>query len=398
MKIPVTIRISSLNTVIMLILLYCIVFVNLPCFPMYVTVKRILTFVLFLMMTAGPVLIPVKKSTAYIMLVYIICTLFSSFINEGIYSYSHPLVSGFFYSVSVIELFTVFSYAANTIGIYYTISVLYRLTMVFVLINDIFILISPFYFFRYGYYYFAGNKFSVCYKHIEWIVLFFMKNSLQNIKKPSCYFAVICFFVISLLVSIRVNCMTGTASIILLSVLLMPVSKAVIDKKAFAACLFVYSAVFPFVYGFIMNKNDINFLVTQIFHRNKGLTGRAVIYDILPEILRNHLLFGRGYNTAYEVWITSTNWYPNAQNGFWNCVCEQGLVAAALLSLFTVFSFGKNANKASYPLMAAISVYLFSGSVEITMDLAFIAWVILLYVIKGDYYGTSCRKCDSTRF
>ena len=116
------------------------------------------------------------------------------------------------------------------------------------------------------------------------------------------------------------------------------------------------SVIFPFVYDFVMGIYPVQYFIVNILHRTAGMTGRTVIFDYLPLIIKNHLIFGYGYNTAYEVWIGATDWYPNAQNGFWNCVCEQGIICAVILILIAVYVTGLNENKKCYPLMCIVYV------------------------------------------
>ncbi len=390
MKIKTTVKFSSLYSGIMLFLLYHIVFVKFPYVPLFVLIQRIFTLVLGIMVFPKINFINLKKPIKLLLGTYLLFTFISAFLNEGNYEYSHPFVSGLFYILAVTEMVCVFSYVVRKKGIHFVIDVLFVLSFCYVIVNDFLVVFFPNCFYRYGWYYFVGNKFSVSYKHIEFIVLYFIK--CRHDKK----FLPFIIMVISLLITLRVNCMTGAVGIVFFGILLFADTGKIIENKIFLFILMLFSLSFPFIYDFIMGGYEVRYFIIYILNRTAGLTGRTEIFDYLPQILRGHLLFGYGHNTAYEVWISITDWYPNAQNGFWNCVCEQGIISAILLSVITVMTAGRCTGKTEKILLAVIYVYTFLGSVEITMDIAFITWVIFLYIVKGEKYGISSCQRDST--
>ena len=391
MKIKTKIPISSLYAGIMLFLLYHIVFVKLPFLSVYIAIQRLFIMILGMMILPKIRYIGIDKRMICFIAAYLFFTLISAVRNEDHYSYSHPLISGLFYTLTVIELLAVFSYVIKTKGIKFIIGIFFQLSLFYIICNDLIFIFSLK---SFGAYCLVGNKFDVSYKHIELIVLYCMKMRLNNRKLKNYVFPLFIIIFISLYISIKVNCMTGAVGIVLVTAILFSKAENLLDNRMTFGGVLIFSAVFPFSYRYIIEREEVRYFVVNVLHRTAGLTGRTEIFVYLPEILDGHLIFGYGYNTAYEVWITYTDWYPNAQNGFWNCVCEQGIIAAVLLAIIVMCSMGsKNCDgNIRSPLIAVLYVYAILGMVEITMDAVFLSWAVLLYIVKNNNQKESCRE------
>ena len=373
----IKISLKTVYTGIMLVLLYNAVFVKFP----YLFIQRIIALILFLMILPN---IRFRKKDFFILflfVVYSIFTMISAFANKDNYIYTHTLVGGAFHILIIFDIFQVMLYALKFRDIEFIIRIFLFLSFVYVLMNDFLVIYYP-RLFRYEY--LLGNKFSVSYKHIELTVLYCMQ------KKKS-IFLLVGIFILSFYISIKVNCMTGAVGIGTLAVLIFIKSEKLLQKRIFFVSAVGMSVIFPFIYDLLMVIYPVQYFIVNVLNRTTGMTGRTVIFDYLPLILKNHLLLGYGYNTAYEVWIGATDWYPNAQNGFWNCVCEQGIICAVILILISVYVIGLKEN--CYPLMCVVYVYAILGTVEITMDITFIAWIIMLYLMKR---GGKYHKRDNT--
>lgn len=364
----IKISLKTVYTGIMLILLYNAVFVKFP----YLFIQRITAIILFLAILPN---ICFRKKDIFILIlfgVYSIFTMISAFVNKDNYIYTHTLVGGAFHVLIIFEIIQVLLYALKFKNIQFVIKIFLFLSFVYVLMNDFLVLFYPR---AFRYECLLGNKFSVSYKHIELVVLYCMQRKKNT-------FLLAGIFVLSFYISVRVNCMTGAVGIGILAVLIFIRAEKLLQKRIFFVSAVGMSVIFPFVYDFVMGIYPVQYFIVNILHRTAGMTGRTVIFDYLPLIIKNHLIFGYGYNTAYEVWIGATDWYPNAQNGFWNCVCEQGIICAVILILIAVYVTGLKENKNCYPLMCIVYVYAILGTVEITMDITFIAWIIMLYAMK----------------
>ena len=375
----IKISVKSVYVGIMLILLYHAVFVRFP----YLYIQRIIVIILFMLIFPEIRFRRKDMSLLFMLGIYSVLTLVSSFLNKDNYVYTHTLVGGLFHAVMVFEILQVFMYALKVRGMEFVIQIFLFLSFMYVLLNDILVIFYPRMF---GYEYLVGNKFLVSYKHIELITLYCM-GKRKNI------FVLFGIFAISFYMSAKVNCMTGAVGLGILGILLFVRAESLLQKRQILCGVMGISGAFPFVYDFFTGIYPIQYFIVNILHRTRGMTGRTVIFDYLPLILKNHLFFGYGYNTSYEVWIGATDWYPNAQNGFWNCVCEQGIICAVLLVMIAVYVTGLK-GKSYYPLICMIYVYAILGTVEITMDITFIAWLLFLYTAKR---GDNNYQRDNTR-
>ena len=377
----IKISLKSVYLGIMLVLLYHAVFVRFP----YLYIQRLIALILFTLIL--PKIRFRQKDIPILALLgtYSIFTFISAFVNKDNYVYTHTVAGGLFHILIIFEIFQVFVYAVKVKSADFIIKIFLCLSFVYVMCNDFFVIFHP-EMFKYDY--LLGNKFTVSYKHIEWIVLYCMGKQ-KNI------FGFLAIVAVSLYMSAKVNCMTGAVGIGILAVFILMKAERLLQKRFLFVGIAGMSAVFPFVYDFFTGIYPIRYFIVNILNRTTGMTGRTVIFDYLPLILRNHLVLGYGYNTAYEVWISATDWYPNAQNAFWNCVCEQGIICAVLLTVTAMYSIGIRKNiKFCYPLMCVIYVYAILGAVEITMDITLIGWIIFLYVLKS---GEKNDKRDNTR-
>lgn len=377
----IKISLKSVYIGIMLILLYNAVFVKFP----YLYIQRIIAGILFMLIL--PKVRFRKRDIRIFALLgfYALFTLISAFLNKDGYIYTHTLIGGFFHVLIIFEMFQVFIYALKVKSADFVIDIFLFLSFACVLCNDFFVVFCP-ELFRHNY--LLGNKFIVSYKHIELIVLYCM-GKRKNI------FVFSGIVALSLYISTKVNCMTGAVGIGMLAVFILMKAERLLQKRLLFSGIAVMSALFPFTYDFFTGIYSIRYFIVNILGRTAGMTGRTVIFDYLPLILKNHLILGYGYNTAYEVWTGATDWYPNAQNGFWNCVCEQGIVCAVLLVITAVYITGiRNDMKFCYPLMCVVYLYAILGAVEITVDITFIAWILFMYALKS---GEKNYKRDNTR-
>ena len=377
----IKISLKSVYTGLMLVLLYHGVFVRFP----YLYIQRIIALILFILILPKVRFRKRDISLFALLGAYSLFTLISAFVNKDSHVYTHTVAGGFFHVLILFEIFQIFLYVLKFRSADFTIEIFLFLSFVYVMCNDFFVVFRPEMF---GHDYLLGNKFMVSYKHIELMVLYCMGKR----KSITAFLAIMA---VSLYISAKVNCMTGAVGIGILTVLIFLKAGKLLQKRLLFFGIVGVSAAFPFVYDFFTDIYPIRYFIVNILNRTTGMTGRTVIFDYLPLILRNHLILGYGYNAAYEVWISATDWYPNAQNAFWNCVCEQGIICAVLLTVTAVYSIGIRKNiKFCYPLMCVVYVYEILGAVEITMDITFIAWVIFLYALKS---GEKNDKRDNTR-
>lgn len=374
-----------------LFLLYHIVFVSFPYIYKYTIIQKIATIGLFIMILPCSLRCFKKMSIGikFLVISYITILVISAIINRNDLVMTNTLVGGTIYAITLFELFGVFSNVVEKRSIGFLVRIFLFFTFFYVFINDILIIMKPDIFAN-GYY-FIGNKFSVAYKHLELIVLFFMNHeiNISNKKKPKKILFNISIFIlatITVMISYQVNTMTGVISVMILGIIILFFRDKLLYNPIFFVVILVSSSAFTMLSDMVLSWSPVQNFIVNILHRDLTLTGRLAIYANVPKLIQGHLLFGYGYNSAYEVW-TNYVWYmPNAQNGLINCIFEQGLIATVILVLLVariIFKSHKSLQmqKIYKPLIALLYVYAILGAIEITIDIAFVGWSVLLYTI-----------------
>ena len=377
---------TSIYLAIQLFLLYHIVFIKFPYISIYTTIQRLAIIFLFIIIL--PYSIQCLKKTNLtiksLLVFYIVIVLISSIINRNNMIITNTVVSGISYVLTIIELFVVFSTVREKRSIEFIVRVFLFFTIFYIVATDLLIFVNHDMFL--GEYYLIGNKFNVGYKHLELIVLLLMKRNINLLKNRNNIFlnSILIISIISgIIFSYLVDSTTGIISIVILGLLLLLKDKLLYNSLFFVSILIGSSLVVIFINRLLTLGIVENFIV-NVLHKNITLTGRTIIYDSIPKLIKGHLLFGYGYNTAYEVWTKYVSYMPNAQNGLINCVFEQGLIATSIMIILIKKIINKASKvKALYriykPIIALLYVYAIIATIEITIDLAFIGWVFLLY-------------------
>ena len=189
-----------------------------------------------------------------------------------------------------------------------------------------------------------------------------------------------------IIISYLINTMTGVISIVILGIILLFFKDKLLYNSMFFVLILVGSCLVIICADTILKWNPVQNFIVNILNRDLTLTGRMTIYASIPNLIQGHLLFGYGYNTAYEVWTSYNQFMPNAQNGLINCIFEQGLIATTIIIILikTIISKShksKILQKIYKPIIALLYVYAILATIEITIDVVFIGWVVLFYTI-----------------
>lgn len=392
---------SSLYHGIELILLYQIAFVNFPYLSWYSSFQRIAT-ILLVIMTLPHIRIVWnyrRKSLVNLSMLYIVFIVITAIVNRNKMVMTNAFIGGILYAMAIWAMVLVIYSTVVIKGMDFVLRTYFFITFFYVAATDLFIMLNPD-LFGHGYY-LIGNKFSVAYKHLELLMYFLIlqgkeKKSIGNIFKVF----LLCF--IACLTAIKVQSATGIVGVIVFLILYFLVPERVLYNPVFFPSIIVGSAVFVFVIDSVLAWNPISSFITDFLNRDITLTGRTYIYAAIPKLIKGHLLFGYGYNTAYEVW-TNYSWYtPNAQNGLINLIFEQGVFSAICIILFGIKSFSvvrKSVFYSRFKSMAVlIIVYSIIAAVEIDIDFKFVAFLVIFSAIAllknemGDSsYGTICH-------
>lgn len=219
-----------------------------------------------------------------------------------------------------------------------------------------------------------GNKFSVSFKHILWIVFFCLfatkyKEILSSRLKK--WGIVITLY--SILISLFIDCMTGVIGclIVLFMIIYQTKLQPLVNKKYTIILCFVLSAIFVFFVSFVMSNELVVYLVTSVFKRDITLTGRTDLYLMMFNIIKDRLLFGYGYGSSIIITPLALN-YGNIQNAFWDLVMQIGLVGLAFVFVFINLIPIKSRN---YYIMMYLLALIITGTVEITYGASFIIYI-----------------------
>ena len=326
-----------------------------------------------------------KNTVVNITAVYLVLVLISACINRDTIQTRDVLMAAIVYAVIVLELFFLFELFNIKGKTFKLVETFYYLALFYVLLTDLILVLMPGLYVENGQYYLIGNKFGVSYLHIELIAFYFQKIKLSGEIKRKNRIIGILYGILALFISIRVECSTGIVGIIIFTLMIIHSKyRNRIYKRPIVIVVVILAFSFILLlFSGILNNKYLSFFIGQVLHEDITLTGRMSIYANIADVFTNHLLWGYGYGSSFEIAqkILSA---PNVQNGLLECVMQMGLLATICLIwlIYKIFSETKTENK-NYPSVIMIFTYAALASVEITFDLSFIAWLVLVYVCRN---------------
>ena len=324
---------------------------------------------------------------------YFALVLISAFINRNSHVITHTVVSALVYICILIESVIVIKYVQLKYGGDYLFRTISSLFLFYILVNDMLLLLYPKMFFTSNAtYYLFGNKFAVAYRHLEYLAILIIKHNMGNKKKQRRYkfsiavFILLCFIIFNNLQGGSGGSATGIVAIIIM-LLLYFIPKQILENQYIYISSAIGATVFVVVFDTVLSVQLIQNFIVNFLHKDMTLTGRAIIYKFIPEVLSNHLLFGYGHGSSYETWMKFTHIYPNSQNGYIDCIVEQGLLATIvlfMLVMLTISIFKKNSmgEKKFYPMLTLIYTYSIISCVEVTISIVFVWWVVFLFLLS----------------
>lgn len=319
----------------------------------------------------------------YFLFAYIICILISGFINRDAHIYTHTLLNSVAHVLMVFELIFVYRYVIKNNGIEFVNKIYRNLAICYVAITDFLLLFFPYLLSGTGNLYFVGNKFSVAILHIFMVAMIYSKCIKKGTISFTSKMLPIILCVYSLLISLKVDCMTGVVAIIVL-VFLMIIPKAFYDSPKNILLAVCVAASFVFIFEFFLSNAFVKSIVENVLHRDLTLTGRTNIYLRIPQVLKNHVLFGYGYGTSYETWSSFVFFMPNSQNGIIDNIVETGVLATFAFTLYVangIKKFGLQSDdikNAIVPVIMVIYILLIVSAIEITTGILYCSLCILL--------------------
>lgn len=227
-----------------------------------------------------------------------------------------------------------------------------------------------------------GNKFVVAYAHIA---LFFLLVVLDKRKQYAKY-RVFIYGSITMLICLYVDCMTtvlATALFLILNFLPKHIKSLLTSPIVFSVAFFG-GAFLLILFDNVLSFGPIRFLIIDVLHRDLTLTGRMEIYYFIFKLLATHKWLGYGYGT--NIVETTSIWYANAQNAFWDFAICYGFITLITLFIYLIVvvykcnkaqaSFG--ISKYTYECTCMLYIYIFMGIGEIVYNKQFIFYAALL--------------------
>lgn len=362
-------------SVIMALLIFHIVFVNLYYVPYYNFLTYIFMGILFLFL-----IIKIKyffnnkyKKINILVLLFITTILLSSFINN-----LNPL-RGVLAAIKILEIFWFFEYIYQIKEEKAIIKIFTELLGIYIISNDLLMFIKPDLFLTHEQYYLLGNKFQISYLHILLLTFYSYNNFYINQNKRKLVFIIL--YLACLAISIYTECTTAVVGTILFGLFMIIFKNKKVNSKLITITLIVSCSILV-LFSSIIQFKPVEYLIVNILHEDITLTGRTIIYQEVFGIISSNWLLGYGYGNSYEIMHKAIS-FPNTQNALLEYWLTTGIVGMLFLILL-IYNILKNYKKKINPIVIYILVFSILGSVEITIDIIFLALLALINIGKNE--------------
>lgn len=361
------------------------------------TVKYILMVVTAVFLALGFSFESLKRHAKIniMVIIYLTAAIVFAVMNRHLIIERDVLLAAIAFSITFFEFLLALEYISDHGKTDTLVKIYFYLTLALVFIVDILAFIKG----ETKGLYLVGTKFSVVYLHFYLIAFYYLYsstkpkkillNKMDNIIKTVIVYALL--FALTLITSIKVDCMTGVIGIVLLTLLLVLTNrfKKFFFNRITLICAMGLSFLFVWTYDYLLANPYIANFITNTLDTSLSISGRTEIYDALPKVMQGHWLIGYGYGSNYEV-CKSQIGYADTQNALMNIIMDIGIIGAGLMILWMLHAFGKikfyshNVQNISVPLVALIYLFIFLGTIEITYNTMFLCILLILYAVKND--------------
>ncbi|MDJ8944481.1 hypothetical protein PTN97_10545 [Clostridium perfringens] len=378
------------------VLLFHASFITLPYWNDYYHFKYVVLFIvsIFLAFNYNVIFNKKYKTVNLILFMYLFMVLLSSYINKNNELSRDSFLSAIVLVAMILEVFLLFEYFSIKGKVDKLICTLYYLVLFYLILTDIIMIIKPTLYIEKGMYYLIGNKFTVSYLHLQCIILYLQKNKNNFNLRQKILLFIHCL--ITLLVCIYVECSTGIMGffIMLLYIIIGRKHGTILKNPKNILLTILISSSILILFSGILNNKFIAFFIENILHEDITLTGRMTIYSKLAVVFSDHICFGYGVGSSFDI-IMKTIGAPNTQNGVLECILEQGIISVSLLMVLIYVIF-KKIQKSSEKVVVVTILYIYAvlSSIEITLDISFIIWLAIALVCSNEkmYLKTNFKK------
>ena len=278
--------------------------------------------------------------------------------------------------------------------------ILFFLSIIMTFVTISYQMTHPLFAWKNGLNYFIGTKFSVSYNAISSMIFYqyaFGKGKHKNIF--NIIFIILFGFVVY--TCDYVKCMTGVigAIICFIFIILAKLKKlkskktSVLLKSNTAILIFIISAISVLVLEKIISIPIIEDFIINTLGKSSDLSGRLIVYENYPIYLKDHIIFGYGYNNVYELFkdtmkIRSNSFAFDAQNALLEYFLYFGLFGTSSFIVFVKNSFKRlgslSIDEMDRKRIFILGFYLlvFLGIIEITINPLF--YLFLSFIACGE--------------
>ena len=367
------------KSTIIAFLLYQSIFINLSYINGYGALKYLGLIIVTIFLIFNIDIFFKKK---YLRVNMILIILFITMIILTIYNmefYEKSFLTGIFNALNILDIYLFFEYLGYKEKVKQGINIFYKLTLFYVLVNDIVMLLIP-KFFQINHTYLIGNKFEVSYLHIFLLILFYQLNINDINKSIGKKMKFLFISILAIAVSISVQCNTALIGcvIVIIFTLLGKVLKKILINNNIMIIFLVISDSILLIGSSILSNPIIKYFIVNILGEDITLTGRMRIYNQIFPIINERFWVGYGYENNYSV-LYKKIYAPNTQNGVLECIFLYGIISTVLILILMYLSM-KNArnNVIMYPIIIIIYMYILLSSVEITLGITILPFFAII--------------------
>lgn len=234
----------------------------------------------------------------------------------------------------------------------------------------------------------VGNKFVIGYYHLYLCAIYCLLHPYLNHKKHK--YSLLLFLVFMIFTSIITQCSTMIVGALIFMLLSLFISDTLRNRLASAKVVVISVLVFDigffFLVTWILQYDFIQYIVTDVLHRDLTLTGRLPIYMDIQEAFTESPWIGLGYGNSAVVARYFTDAF-DSQNGLVELFIQTGLIGVAvfLLLLYTASKTFEKNNIPKLSLVALIYAMIGISTVEIPFKLSFVFFLSFCFIRRRRY-------------
>lgn len=387
------IKLSFYPIIVILTYLFCVI--RLSYLPNLNILSLIISIMVFIFLFIKGTVIKDYKCRKINLSLYIFAffALFSAVINM-------KNVDGtLLYVLKIIDITLLVQYVAKIRKDKASSKILFFISLTMTIITILYDATHPYFAWKNDLNYFIGTKFSVSYNAIASLIFYEYGFKQDNTKKWF-YIILVLLSILTLYACSKVECTTGVigAIICIIFIALEELKRPQIKKNSIfmnpntSILIFIISAASVLMLEKIISIPTINHFITVTLEKSADLSGRLIVYEKYPSYLKDHILFGYGYNNVYALFkntmkIGSNAYAYDAQNALLEYILYFGLIGTISFLAFVRNSFKElqylSIKEIESKKIFVLGFYLlvFIGIVEITIDPLF--YLFLSFITCG---------------